>query len=51
MSGLPSRNITEHTCQTCGKTFEDYASARRKYCSKQCAKGKRNMTIKRRKTE
>jgi len=38
-----SKRITEHTCATCGKTFLDYSSAKRRYCSYECywTRGKR----------
>ena len=31
-----SENILSHVCQTCGKAFNDYGRANRKYCSQAC---------------
>ena len=31
-----SENIVSHVCPTCGKFFDDYYGANRKYCSQAC---------------
>lgn len=31
-----SSSIVPHVCATCGKTFNDYSGANRKYCSQAC---------------
>lgn len=31
-----SEKIVSHVCRTCGKTFNDYSGANRKYCSQAC---------------
>ncbi len=31
-----SKNIISHVCRTCGKPFNDYSGANRKYCSQAC---------------
>lgn len=37
-----SENILSHVCQTCGKAFNDYSGANRKYCSQACYRERNN---------
>ena len=31
-----SGRVTQYTCMVCGKTFFDYVSSKRRYCSREC---------------